>query len=138
MNSKLGITVSSLVIYVILLFSFTAVALGVSGNFTSGIYNDKGLAINLSNLDKIQYYLNKSAVNSTSVEFTSNSITFSNGNEYTYDAATRVVYYNKGILVTDVTKFIVTNNEGSLYEIQMEFTKYSVVTERIVKINVGE
>ena len=138
MKYKRGITVTSLVVYVILLFTFTAVALSVSGNFTSGVYNDKGLAINLANMDKIQYYLNKSAIESKNAEYTTNAIIFSNGDEFKYDINLGVVYYNNGMLATDVTKFVVTNTLEGLYEIQMEFTKYSVVTERNVKIYIGE
>ena len=137
MKSKMGITVSSLVIYVILLFGFTAVALSVSGNFTTGVYNDKGLAINLSNIDKMQYYLNKSAMNSNSVKILENSLVFSNGDEYLYDNNSHIIYYNKGILVTDVTSVAITNNVTNLYELQLQFTKYSVVTERAIKLSVG-
>jgi len=137
MKYKRGITVSALVIYVILLFAFTTVALTVSGNLTSGVYQDKGLAVNLSNIDKLQYYLNKSAISSQSAEYTSNSIIFSNGDEYSFDANTHTVYYNGGILSTGVTNFVLTNNITNLYEIELEFTKYSNVIRRTIKVSVG-
>lgn len=137
MKYKMGITVASLVVYVILLFAFTTIALTVSGNVTSSVYKDKGLAVNLSNLDKIQYYLNKSAMESQSVEINDNTLTFSNGDIYLYNTSKKAVYYNNGILCTDVTNLAFTSSSTNLYHIEIELTKYSIDLQRSITIYVG-
>jgi len=138
MKYKKGITIASIVIYVILLFAFTTLALNVSSNMSNGMFDDKGFAINLSNYDKAMYYLNKSAIGSNSIAVTENTLTFSNGNVFEYDSQMQALYYNQGILLNDVTGFNIINDDINVYNIQIQLTSYSNEISRNIKLYIGE
>lgn len=138
MKYKQGITAVSVVVYVILLFAFTALALSVSTNLSSGLFEDKGIAINLSNYDKVLYYLNKNAIESSGLEFENNTLKFSNGNEFKYDADSQTIYYNDGIFAKDIKGFTVTMINNNQYTVEVQFIKYLNEMTRSIKIYVGE
>lgn len=138
MKCKQGITLVSLVLYVILLFGFIAITLTVSGNFTSNIFEEKGLSTNLSNYDKLMYYLNKSASESNNVEIVDNTATFSNGDVYTYDDAKHTIFLNEGILLKDVTNCTIENYLTSSIVVNCTFTKFSSQITRSINVYVGE
>lgn len=138
MKYKKGITTASIVIYVILLFAFTTLSLSVSSNLSSGLFDDKGYAINLSNFDKALYYLNKNAMESNNLTLSDNTITFSNGNEFTYDSNSQTLYYNEGILLNNVKNFTVTSIDTNEYTIEIQFIKYLNELTRSIRLCVGE
>lgn len=138
MKYKSGITTVSIVVYVILLFAFTTLALNVSSNISNGMFDDKGFAINLSNFDKTLYYLNKSAIESSKVIVTDNTLSFSNGDVFEYDSQKQTLYYNDGILVNNVTDFNINNDDINVYNIQIQLTSYSNELSRNIKLYIGE
>ncbi|MBR5227819.1 MAG: hypothetical protein IKV94_04185 [Clostridia bacterium] len=138
MKYKQGITVVSLVVYVILLFGFITITLTVSGNFSSNLFDEKGSSTNLSNFDKLLYYLNESASTSTDVDIVDNEIAFSNGDVYTYNEGKSTVYLNGGILVKDVTNFSAQQYLTSSIKVECTFTKYTSEISRSINVYVGE
>lgn len=138
MNKKSGITMSALVVYIVLLFAFTAIALTVSSRISTGLFADKGAAINAEDLQKAIYCLNNSAVSSTSYTLAENTITFSNGDMYTYISEDSSLTVNKRAISRNVTGFTVTQIETGLLKISMTYTKYTHSMERDIYLYVGE
>ena len=105
---KRGITLSSLVIYIILFTSFTIFVSSISSNMNERLLVSRGEAINYSSFNKLQYNINDSAMKSSDVTITSSSITYSNGDSYTYDSTNKAILKNNGILCQNVNNFSVT------------------------------
>lgn len=100
-----GISLLSVVIYVVLFFTFMSFAtiIATNMNYTSLTY--KGRVLNSENFEKLQYNLINSAKASTSIENINGNIVFSNGDSYIYDAEKKVVIKNGTNLVFNVTSF---------------------------------
>ncbi|MDD3303722.1 MAG: hypothetical protein PHP54_02280 [Clostridia bacterium] len=111
MNKK-GISLMSMVIYVVLFFAFSAFAVGMSLNMNYKNISQKGKVWIHEQAQKLQYNLLNSAKDSTTIDHISGKIVFSNNDEYDYDEEKKVIYKNGGILVTDVEelKSIVIDN----------------------------
>lgn len=136
---KKGITMTSLVVYILLFTTFTVFVSNVSGNLNDELLDDRGQAINYSNLNKLQYNIDNSSFESYSVrvtsavvvteegEVTDYTISYSNGDTYEYDAVKQVIYKNKGILCKNVSEFE-AKVEDSINEqkvtIDVDFNKY--------------
>lgn len=135
---KKGITMTSLVVYIVLLAAFTGIALMVSSNLSDSVFSDKGVSINMASYEKAMYYLNKSAMESTSVTVTDSSVTFSNGDAFEYDDAKNELKMNGGILCKNISKFSVGNVENNLLNIEIGLKKYTNTMERTITLNVGE
>ena len=104
MNKK-GLSMISMIIYVVLFFAFSAFAVGMSANMNYRTLSEKGEIINNEQLQKLQYNLLMSAKNSNNIDIISDKIVFSNNDEYTFNKNTNKVYKNGGIIVSDVETF---------------------------------
>lgn len=135
---KRGITMVSLVVYVVLLAAFTGVALMVSSNLSDTVFADKGLAINMTNYEKVLYYLNKSAEESTSATVTTTKITFSNGDIFEYNSEKSELKLNGGVLCKNVSEFDIGSIENNLLNVGVSFKKYTNTMTRTVTLNIGE
>lgn len=138
MGAKSGITMASLVIYVILLTAFTGIALIVSNNLSISLFEDKGAAINTTSYDRIQYYLNKSAIESSTVNVNGADVTFSNGDTFSYNTETDELSMNGGILCKDVYGFSAVKLESGILSVTLNLKKYTHNMERTITLFVGE
>lgn len=111
-NGKGGVTLASLVIYIILFTTFTVFVSSVSNNANERLFDARGEAINYTTLNKLQYNLETSAINSDDVIVTPTEISYSNGDTYIYDEVQKVVYKNDGILCLNVETFNITLDAG--------------------------
>lgn len=135
-GSKRGITLASLVIYIVLFTTFTVFVSTMSNNMNEKLFNDRGEAINYSYLNKLQYNLENSALNSKDVVITADRISYSNGDNYEYNAGKKVLYKNGGILCLNVESFE-TNMETGVntkkITINISFNKYlNQITKTII------
>lgn len=135
---KSGITMATLVIYVVLLATFTGVALVVSNNLSDTVLGDKGIAISMTNYEKALYYLNKSAEESTSATVTATTITFSNGDVFEYNSEKGELKLNGGVLCKNVSEFDIGSIENNLLNVGVSFKKYTNAMTRTITLNIGE
>ncbi|MEG1008491.1 MAG: hypothetical protein RSC92_03380 [Clostridia bacterium] len=98
---KNGITMVSMVIYVLLFFSFTVIAISISSNLNKNIITDK--SISNMNKDYLKLYTNilSSAKNSNSFDFIDNTVSFSNNDIYTFKD--KCIYKNNEKIISNVT-----------------------------------
>lgn len=107
-----GLSLISIVVYVALFFAFMTFAtiMATNMNYTSLSY--KGKVINAENFQKLQYNMLNSAKDSTSVNNISDSIIFSNDDEYTYDLNKKAILKNGAKIISDVSAFkVITIDE---------------------------
>ena len=142
MKTKKGITMTSLSIYVVLLFSMITLALLVSNNVNDRMFDERGLVINITNADKLQYNMLNSGNESTSVSALENKVAFSNGDTYSYDSEKRVIYKNETALVDNVEECVITsenNTFGKTYvKMSIKFNKYLNELQRDISVCVEE
>lgn len=135
-SSKKGITLSSLVIYIILFTSFTIFVTMTSNNMNEKLFDSRGEAINYSNLNKLQYNMEDSALKSKDVVVSSNQISYSNGDTYIYSDTEKVIYKNGGILCLNVESFaagVETGINAKKVTIDISFNKYlNTMTKTII------
>jgi len=136
---KRGITVSSIVVYVILFFAFTTITTVISSRFNKNLFNDRGTAINITAINKLEYNLLSSSNESHNVETVVNgnktTVTFSNGDVYVFDLDNNTIYKNGGKLVEFVIKCDVTVVDKIL-NLDITVNKYTNQIERNIKINI--
>ena len=100
---KQGITMISLVIYVILFFGFTVLAISISSNLNYRILNEKGMTVANENYLKLYTNLLDSAKKSTNMyTIGTDTIYFSNGDVYKLFKTENLVNKNGGVLVKNV------------------------------------
>ncbi len=139
LSSKKGITVTSIVVYVILFFVFTTTAIVISSRFNRELFDDRGKAINITAINKLEYNLLKSAKESNlaqgSVDGNKTTITFSNSDVYIFDLDNHIIYKNGGKLVKFVKecKIKLVNN---LIDINVTLNKYTNEITRNIKVRV--
>lgn len=124
---KKGITLTALSIYLVLFFTFTAFVLAITTRYNEDLFLTRGLAINTSSMNKLQYNLNVSKEKSASVSKISDYIVFDNGDSYSYDANKKQVLLNNGILLNNVEActFETANiNGGTHLKITITLKKY--------------
>lgn len=141
MKDKKGITITSLVVYVILLFAFTTFTIIISNNLNNRLFSERGLSINLTEINKLQYNLFNSSRESNKVSALSKEIAFSNGDIYKYDSDNRLVLKNNSVLIDNVITFITentSNSRGSLITVKIKLNKYLNEVEKEIKIFVEE
>lgn len=102
---KSGITLVSIIIYVILFFAFSTIAISISTNINMKTLSEKGKIYCSEQIQKLQANLLDSAKNSKDYDIIGNSIVFSNNDEYEFDEERKVVLKNGGVLVSDVESF---------------------------------
>lgn len=139
-NKKRGITVTSIVLYVILFFLFTSVTTVISSRFNKNLFNDRGNAINVTAINKLEYNLLNSANNSYMASKVVNgnktTITFSNSDTYVFDLDDKVIYKNGGKLIKHI-KACEINYNNELVDIDITLNKYTNEVTRNIKINVA-
>ncbi len=134
-NTKKGVTLASLVIYIVLFTGFTIFVSITSTNMNGRLFDNRGEAINYSYLNKLQYNLEDSSMNSQDVSVTENEITYSNGDRYTYNADESVIYKNGGILCLNVSSFTANVETGvntKKLTLNITFNKYLNVIEKSI------
>lgn len=102
MSKKSGLTMASMILYVVLFFIFISFAISISTNMNYKILTQKGDMYINEEYDKLQYNLFKSAKASTSISFIQGDIVFSNNDIYHYDSDKKIIYKNNAVLVDSV------------------------------------
>ncbi len=142
MKTKRGITMTSLSIYVVLLFSMITLAMLVSNSVNDRMFNERGLVINVTNADKLQYNMLNSSSESYTVSAFDTKVAFSNGDTYSFDKDKRVIYKNDMVLVDNVEECVITsesNTFGKTYvNMNIKFNKYLNELERNISVCVEE
>lgn len=139
MNKK-GITMTSIVVYVMLFFIFTSVAITISTNINFEALSEKGNIINNKNIQKLQFNLLNSAKSSSNVYNISGKIVFSNNDEYYFDSTKREILKNDTTIIKDVEKFNIISssefvenvNENKSVSVEVMLKKYG--NEKIEKM----
>lgn len=128
MKNKSGITLTSLVVYLVLFTIFTVFSMNLSTNLNEGLLNDRGASINYSDLIKLKTNIEISALNSNDVTYNNNQLSYSNGDIYRFDAIRNVVLKNGGVLLSNVSAFNTTlteANSSKKVSILVTLNKYS-------------
>mgnify|MGYP004551812837 CR=1 FL=1 len=137
LKSKRGITVTSIMVYVLLFFAFTTIATVISSRFNKNLFNDRGNAINVTAINKLEYNLIDSASNSYNVDVVANgnnrTLTFSNSDVYVFDNDNNVIYKNGGKLVKFVKESKVKIQEDVI-AIDLTLNKYTNEVSRSIKV----
>lgn len=134
-DTKKGVTLASLVIYIVLFTGFTIFVSITSTNMNERLFDNRGEAINYSYLNKLQYNLENSSMNSQDVSVTENEIAYSNGDRYTYNSDEDVIYKNGGILCLNVSNFEVSVEAGvnvKKITLNVTFNKYLNIVEKSI------
>lgn len=101
-KSNKGITLTSLVIYIVVLFVVLAVVTRISVHFKDSIQDVADTSFE-TEFEKLNLYLLKeSKIKGNEVQEASedkSSITFTNGNKYSYDSETEEIYLNDTIKI---------------------------------------
>ncbi|MDO4283327.1 MAG: hypothetical protein Q4D02_06770 [Clostridia bacterium] len=103
--NKRGITMTSIVIYVVLFFIFTSIAIGISSNMNYESLSEKGNIINHEEFQKLQYNMLNSAKKSNEVYNINGKIVFSNNDEYDYNEEDKTILKNDHVLIQNVENF---------------------------------
>lgn len=145
MNKK-GITMTSVVIYVILFFIFTSIAITISTNMNFEALIEKGAIINNKNIQKLQFNLLNSAKSSDFVSNIEGRVVFSNNDEYYFDDTKKEILKNDTTLIKDVEKFEIINssefvenvNEDKSVSIEVVVKKYGNEKNEKMCFSVGD
>lgn len=137
-NNKKGITVTSITVYIILFFMFTTITTIISSSFNEDLFKDRGTAINITAINKLEYNLLKSADESDNikgnVQGNKTILTFSNSDVYTFDGDKNIIYKNGGKLVGFVKDFEIKLIDNIL-DMDITLNKYTNEVSRNIKIN---
>ena len=144
---KKGITITSLVIYVVLFFGFTILASSISTNFNRNILNEKA-SININeNILKFQSNLLNSSKKSISVTTMNNNIIFSNGDVYKLDENRNVLLKNDGVLCDNVKSLEILDNstvttniieDSKMVALKVTFEKFDINYSSKIVITAGD
>lgn len=111
MNKRSGLTMTSIVMYVVIFFALTILATGVTMAMNSNSLQDKGkIYVEEENL-KIKKNIKLSLDNSQNVYKIEDKLIFSNGDEYFFDNTTRTLYKNGGVLSQNLLSFEISIKE---------------------------
>lgn len=143
-NSKVGITMMSIVLYVILFFAFISFAISISTNLNYKSLSEKGKVYINEQYDKLQYNFFQSAKSSSYVNNVQGDIVFSNNDIYHYDNANKKIYKNSSVLVDNVDSFeVVTTNSANMIskniyiDYNVSFSKYKQNLLKELFVTVG-
>lgn len=118
MNKKSGLSLASMVLYVVLFFIFMTFAIAMSSNLNYKTLTEKGTILNQKDFEKLQYNLVSSANESEYIDnIQATSISFSNGDIYTYDDTNKTILKNGGTLVRNVMNFNAQKSYTSLLNV---------------------
>ena len=138
-NQKKGITLASLVIYVVVFSVITSIVSIIYTNMNDTLFFNRGRSINYTEFNKLEYNLEHSAAFSNDIIVTSDSIEFSNDDNYTYFKDEKTLMLNGGILCTNVIKFepvLEDKSEVKLLKLKISFDKYSSKLEKEILLSV--
>lgn len=138
---KKGVTLTSLVVYVLLFATLTVFVANTYTNMNDKLFENRAKAFNFSSLNKLQENIENSSIESESALSDSNTISFSNNDKYVYDNASRCITKNGGILCTNVKSFTInqTNLNGvNNIQISVVFEKYLTELSRSIICSVEE
>ena len=107
-----GISLISMIIYVVLFFGFSAIAISLTTNMNMKTLAKKGSIYCQEQIEKLQYNLIDSAKKSEYFDNVSGTIVFSNNDEYKYDDTKKCILKNGGVLVKDVSSFQILSKDG--------------------------
>ena len=93
MKPQNGITLTSLVMYIILIFFVLAILATVTANFKKGIKDVNQKGIDIAEINKFNsYFLQEVKKQDNSItDITQNSVTFSSNNKYEYDSTNKII-----------------------------------------------
>jgi lipopolysaccharide export LptBFGC system permease protein LptF len=93
LKSQNGITLTSLVVYVVLIFVVLAILATVTANFQSSIKEINQDGIEIAEINKFNsYFLQEVKKQDNSIiDITQNSVTFSSKNKYEYDSTNKII-----------------------------------------------
>lgn len=116
-----GMTMISLVLYVILFFTFTVIASSVSINLNRKTLTEKADMMISSDYTKLYINLKNSAKNSKTVSDLGSKIVFDNNDVYEYK--NNIIYKNNGLLLDNV-KLFNTKNISALIGNTVDLTNF--------------
>jgi len=149
---KKGFTVVSLVLYVMLFFTFTVFATAVSSNLNQKVLSEKAIVIINESYIKLYTNLINSAKKSNSLDIINSKLIFSNGDIYEYNLENKKISKNKGNFVQNMDGFTVSSlsevlglsndiNEIDLtkcFRINVSFKKYNETINKNIVITLGD
>ena len=110
---KSGITMVSIVLYVVIFFALTAIATGVTMAMNSNSLKDKGNIYIQESEIKLKNNLLNSFENSDNITKINNKLVFSNNDVYYYEPQSKIIYKNGGILIQNVEEMNFEANSDS-------------------------
>ena len=149
---KKGITLISIIIYLVLFTTFTAFVISLSSNMNRNVLSDKGTRYIQNEYSKLYVNMLTSAKDSTYYSFDNSKVSFSNGDIYYFNLSDHNVYKNGGILAQDLSSFSVRDvleidginlsdeklqNSDSLC-INVQFIKYGNEISKDIVVSVGD
>jgi len=149
---KKGFTVVSLVLYVMLFFTFTVFATAISTNLNHKVLSEKGRVVINESYIKLYTNLLNSAKKSNSLDVIDNKLVFSNGDLYEYDLNSKTILKNNGNFVQNIETYIVSdlvsvlgtsNNINDMdltkcFSINVSFKKYNESMSKDIVITLGD
>jgi hypothetical protein len=149
---KKGFTVVSLVLYVMLFFTFTVFATAISTNLNHKVLSEKGRVVINESYIKLYTNLLNSSKNSTSLDIIDNRLIFSNGDLYEYNSDSKEILKNKGNFVQNIETCTVSNLVSVLgasnniddmdltkcFSINVSFKKYNETMSKDIVITLGD
>lgn len=130
---KKGITMASLVIYIIVFSMITVVLSMIYTNMNETLFFNRGRSINYTTFNKLQYNINESTLASDLVMVSDGEIIFSNGDVYSYDADKKIILLNGGVLCSNISEFYTTSDTyNKKIEIKVKFNKYLNELEKTI------
>lgn len=102
MKSHKGITLISLILYVILLVFVVSMLSLISNMFFSNIDYVTENSKNVSEFNKFNMYFIEDSKNNTSAKVTENTVEFEDGTKYTYSESDKGIYRNKVKICSEI------------------------------------
>lgn len=133
MKRRSGLTLVSIVLYVVLFFAFTTFAILMSSNMNYKVMTEKGNIYVCEQRDKLQANILNSAAQSDWTQVDNTTLTFSNNDKYEYDQEKKVIKKNNGILVKGVEE---CNFELSVSDIKNINTVNIDNTKQVIALRV--
>lgn len=128
LRSNKGITMMSLIIYIT---SFLVVV-GIVAGITAFFYGNSSLMTqelySASDYNKLNLYLVKESEQAGNRVTNTSTLTFSNGDKFTYDSTNHLLYYNSICLCEDIQGFSAVTDYSSgkeVVNVKVDFTNRS-------------
>ena len=103
MKSQRGITLASLAIYVVLIFTVLAILAAITSNMQSGVIDSEKKGTGFTEINKFNIYFLKDVKKQQNriQTITLNDILFTSGNRYTYNSEKKNIYLNNQIKIAE-------------------------------------